>query len=127
MRVKRDLESQSYPSGSYHIIASDIDDDMVSLAKEHARKVGVYDDITFSTNDFLSTKHQSAIIVTNPPYGERLQQDNIEEIYHALENIIAKNNGGFITSYPIENVHQLFNKKLLNGSQECRFWYKKQK
>jgi hypothetical protein len=45
-------------------------------------------------------------------------------IYDKLKKEITDWTGGFITSYDIgKNI--LTNKKLLNGAEECRFWYKK--
>ena len=45
----------------------DIDPDMVSIARENARKAGVEDLIHFQQRDVAS------LIITNPPYGERLE------------------------------------------------------
>ena len=76
-------------------------------------------------DDFLEASDISGTLVTNPPYGERLKQDNLHEIYTKIVHTVTKNGGGFITSYPVDVRHGLANKKLLNGGEECRFWYKK--
>ncbi len=57
-----------------NILASDIDEKTLEIAKENARIAGVSDAITFSVGD--ATKFTSAerygSIICNPPYGERL-------------------------------------------------------
>ena len=64
-------------------------------------------------------------MVTNPPYGKRMGGDHLDEIYVKLTREVTENGGGFITSYELPKDHRLANKKLLNGSEECRFWYRK--
>ncbi|MGM9521182.1 MAG: class I SAM-dependent RNA methyltransferase [Oscillospiraceae bacterium] len=58
----------------YHIFASDIDEKAVEISRQNARRAGVDDCIAFSVSDAadFSRTTDSGIIVTNPPYGERL-------------------------------------------------------
>ena len=58
----------------YHIFASDIDEKAVSIARQNAKRAGVDDLITFGTADAgrFSRQTGGGIVVTNPPYGERL-------------------------------------------------------
>ena len=65
------------------------------------------------------------MIVSNPPYGNRLQDPDLHVLYTKLIHEVEKHGGGFITSYPVDVRHGLANKKLQNGNEECRFWYKK--
>ncbi len=64
-------------------------------------------------------------IITNPPYGNRLQSDDLDDIYKKLIHEVSESGWGFITSYPVDVRFWLANRKLLNGGEECRFWYKK--
>lgn len=123
--VQAEASKKSYPSGQYRIYANDIDPTVLEKAKNNAIRAGVGEDITFWVDDFLETSDISGTLVTNPPYGERLKQDNLHEIYTKIVHTVSKNGGGFITSYPVDVRHGLANKKLLNGGEECRFWYKK--
>ena len=63
-------------SGEYRIYASDIDPKAVSLARENARRAGVEGLIDFSAADArdFSRRTEDGVIVTNPPYGERLME-----------------------------------------------------
>lgn len=124
--VRTEAEKKIYPSGKYTVLACDIEPEMVRIAEENARRAGVAGDIRFSTSNFLDeSTSESTILITNPPYGNRLQSDDIDDIYKKLIREVGENGGGFITSYPIDVRFGLANKKLLNGGEECRFWYKK--
>ena len=54
------------------IVASDIDARAIDIAKRNARAAGVSNKITFITQDIMKAKTQADIIITNPPYGQRL-------------------------------------------------------
>lgn len=71
-------------SGDYHIFASDIDPAAVEIARKNARRAGVEDLITFSVSDAcaFSRETERGVIVTNPPYGERLlEKQEAEQLY----------------------------------------------
>ena len=123
--VRDTARSKIYPSGKYHINASDIDPDMIQIAKGNAKRAWVLDDINFGVCDYITNPPLEGIIICNPPYGNRLQTNQMDSIYKKLINEVWENGWGCITSYPIESKHQLANKKLLNGGEECRYWYKK--
>lgn len=121
---------KAYPTGEYKIYASDINPDMIDIAKRNAERAGVSDDIRFSCQDAeklasLLPGDTPSTIITNPPYGNRLQDYDFDALYSDLEKNIAANHGGFITSFERNLGKEWSNKKLLNGSEECRFWYKK--
>ena len=71
-------------TGEYHIVASDIDSRAVRLAQENAVRAGVEHLIEFRVADAtaFSQTTERGVIVTNPPYGERLLDvQQAEEIY----------------------------------------------
>ena len=63
--------------GHYDIWGGDIDPKAVAIARENARKAGVEDLVRFDTADMgaLRVTGEFGQIVTNPPYGERLLDD----------------------------------------------------
>ena len=79
--------------GDYHIFASDIDPRAVAMARENARRAGVDDCITFAVadaRDFDRTTDRG-VIVTNPPYGERLMEKReAEALYTAFGAAYAR-------------------------------------
>ncbi len=127
--VRNIARMNAYPTGEYTISASDVDPEMVALAKRNAERAGVSDDITFSIADFSQLSEilpsWETAIVTNPPYGKRLHDYDLDDLYTDLERAIGAHHGGFITSFERNPGAGWSNKKLLNGSEECRFWYKK--
>ena len=73
--------------GDYRILGSDNDPSCVSLAIANARKAGVSDVIQFRDGDAtkMSLPAESGIIVCNPPYGERMmEQQGAQRLYSAL-------------------------------------------
>jgi len=72
-------------SGDYRIFASDIDPRAVALARANARRAGVEELITFAAADALafSRKTERGLLVTNPPYGERLLEKKQAEALYA--------------------------------------------
>ncbi|MBQ7768711.1 MAG: class I SAM-dependent RNA methyltransferase [Oscillospiraceae bacterium] len=74
-------------NGDYRIMGSDNDPACVSLSFANARKAGVADCVTFKDGDAtkMSLPAESGIIVSNPPYGERMmEQNSARGLYSAL-------------------------------------------
>ncbi|QOR36519.1 class I SAM-dependent RNA methyltransferase [Clostridium sp. 'deep sea'] len=59
------------------IRATDFDERMIMLAKENAIEAGVEDDICFEVKDIkdLDFTDEYGVLITNPPYGERIGSD----------------------------------------------------
>ena len=76
------------------IKASDIDRKAIKAAKENAIEAGVDDCIEFSVMDAknLTADCERGIIITNPPYGIRIgdQEENFQ-LYSSLKEYIRKN------------------------------------
>ena len=56
----------------------DIDDEMVSIARQNAARAGVENMIHFQRRDVAQLSHPKkyGFIITNPPYGERIMEKN---------------------------------------------------
>ncbi len=81
----RDEAKSKEFSGDYRIFASDIDPKALEIARENARRAGVADCIRFELADAMSfdRKTERGIIVTNPPYGERIMEKREAEALYA--------------------------------------------
>ena len=92
-QAERNLARSREYTGDYHIFASDIDPRAVAMARDNARRAGVDDCITFAVADareFAQTTDRG-VIVTNPPYGERLMEKReAEALYTAFGAAYAK-------------------------------------
>lgn len=73
--------------GSYNIVGSDIDPKAVEIARENARRAGVDDCVRFEIADAMDfdRKTERGVIVTNPPYGERImEKQQAEQLYRGF-------------------------------------------
>ena len=80
-------------TGDYHITAADIDPRAVQIAQENAVRAGVEHLIDFRVADAaaFSQKTERGVIVTNPPYGERLLDvQQAEELYRRFGTALSK-------------------------------------
>ena len=133
LNVRDEAFSNENSDMDLKIYASDIDEESINIAKENAIKAGVEDSILFEVRDFkdIETKAKYGAIIVNPPYGERLMNDeNIEEFYRKFGELCRKKlpkwSYYLITSY--ENFEECFkqkatkNRKLYNGGIKCYFY-----
>jgi len=114
------------------VFASDIDENQLKLCKEHAKRAGVDDIIRISLadmRDFVSPLKRG-VIISNPPYGERLSdRSGIEKLYKDLGRV-AENNPDwcFYTLTDVTDFENLFGRtadkkrKIYNGRIQC-FYY----
>ena len=66
-----------------HIQGYDIDSQVLELARENAKRAGVHKLIHFQQRPVSELSHPKkyGFIITNPPYGERLQPEEIGRLY----------------------------------------------
>lgn len=74
-RVREEAPSKEY-DGDYRIFASDLAPEAITISQKNARLAGVEEFISFECADAMafSRKTERGVIVTNPPYGERLME-----------------------------------------------------
>ncbi len=82
--------------GDYAILGSDIDPKAVAIARKNAERAGVEDVVRFEVADAMgfdrSTGH--GVIVTNPPYGERImEKQEAEALYAGFGKALARCEG----------------------------------
>ncbi|HDJ7738311.1 TPA: class I SAM-dependent RNA methyltransferase, partial [Staphylococcus aureus] len=83
------------------VYASDIDSEMVEIAKRNAEEVGLSDIIKFSVKDVntltIDTEEPVALI-GNPPYGERIgDREEVEEMYRYIGKLMKQH--PFLSTY----------------------------
>ena len=87
----REISKQSRRNFSAEIRALDIDSSALDIAQNNAQTAGVSDLIHFARGDILKMKPVSnAVIVTNPPYGERIMVNDLDlpEFYYQLGRLV---------------------------------------
>ncbi len=72
------------------IMGTDIDQNMIEIAKENAARAGVEDFVTFkqlALKDFKTDK-EYGVMVSNPPYGERMENEEyVENLYKQMGEV----------------------------------------
>lgn len=64
---------------SYNIFGSDIDPRMIDIACKNASRAGVLDTIKFREGEMRDIAYESGgHLITNPPYGKRLGDEDLE-------------------------------------------------
>lgn len=124
------MEKIDYKSKVY-IDASDISHKSIAIAKHNLENLGLSDDIRFFVKDFrdVDIKNNYGVMITNPPYGKRLEEDNLRSLYSDFGKKIKNLDTWSIyvlTSY--EDIERDFsrkadkNRKLYNGSLKTYYY-----
>ncbi len=131
-QVRQEAEQLIKRDTKLHISGFDINPDAIKLAMKHAERAGVKDSIHLQVADVrnLSSAKSHGIILTNPPYGERLMNTNdVERLYRDFGAVCRKLDKWcvyVITSFRGFEKH--FGKKadrirkLYNSQLECNFY-----
>ena len=85
-RAREEARDKEF-NGNYRIIGSDIDANALSIARENAERAGVADIVRFEKADAMKFARatENGIIVTNPPYGERImEKQEAESLYRGF-------------------------------------------
>ena len=113
----------------HRIIGSDINLRAVEAALANAKAAGVADLITVEQREIRDFKKPKmpAVLITNPPYGERLRPEDLSDIYRTLgEKLKREFQGG--EAWIISSREELFDSMRLrpsfkvplqNGSLDC--------
>ncbi len=115
----------------HHIYGYDVDIKAVNTALLNVKAAGLSNDITVRQQDFKDFTQPShkSIIITNPPYGERISTPDLLGTYKMIGERLKhefKGNDAWILSYREECFEQIGLKPsikipLYNGSLECEF------
>lgn len=116
---------------THHIYGYDVDIKAVNTARLNVRAAGLVNDITVEEADFknFTQPKEKSIIVTNPPYGERISTPDLLGTYKMIGERLKHqflNNDAWILSYREECFDQIGLKPSIkipvyNGSLECEF------
>ncbi len=115
----------------HHVYGYDVDFKAVNMASANVKAAGLSGVVSIAQQDFKDFKgHEGkAIIITNPPYGERISTPNLLETYRMIGERLKhafKEGEAWVLSYREECFQQIGLKpslkvQLYNGSLECEF------
>ena len=115
----------------HKIYGYDINRQVVQIATNNVLNAGVKDIVSVEQRDFYEFEQplDKAIIITNPPYGDRITTDDIFDLYETIGKNLKRNFVGN-DAWIISHHEELFDRigfrpstkyALFNGSLECEF------
>ncbi len=113
------------------IIGGELSPNVAKKAKENIKHAKVDDIVSIKVADIkdFEVPPGRGTVVMNPPYGERMVKDNIEELYKSIGDTFKKNFSGY-DCWMISSNMEAFKHvglrpsrkiTLFNGQLECRF------
>ena len=137
--VNKDVFSSAHEAAKQQIIkdsvpvfGSDVDGEVLSLCRTHAKTAGVFDHITIQKADIGEALKGDprGILVTNPPYAVRMgEKREVEALYKKMGRIINYCRGlkTFVISADMGFERHFGQKadkkrKLYNGSIKCQYY-----
>lgn len=131
-RAAEEAKANIVTDADLRISGFDIDDKQLKLARKHAELAGVDKYIHFQRADMrdFSSRFSHGVIISNPPYGERLSdRKEVEKLYRDYGKKVALlDDWCAYTLTPVDDFERLFGKKadkkrkIYNGKIEC-FYY----
>ena len=128
VKIKEEYVKREY---RFKIYASDISPGNVLNAQTNARRALVFNKINFKNADFndLDLSVNDATIIINPPYGERLKSNQLDELYAMIGDKLKHQftgNKAWILSSSKEFLSNIALKptvkmELFNGALKCNF------
>lgn len=116
---------------NHKIYGYDVDGRMVACARRNAKSAMMGDVISFECRDIKDFEEpaERAVMVVNPPYGERLNMDNLLQVYKSLGERLKhafQGNEAWVISSSYDCFDQIGLKAsaripLYNGDLNCEF------
>ncbi len=115
----------------HKIVGCDLSPRALKVAEANIKAAGLGKYITLCQRDIADWEPQTepCLVVTNPPYGERLASGNLAELYEQIGNTLKRNFAGS-TAWIISSNNEALRKiglhasqkvEVLNGALECQF------
>lgn len=116
----------------HKILGFDLDMEAVKACRNNIREIKLDGRVRVAQKDFADLnmeENNGGIMIMNPPYGERLEEDNINAFYTMIGDTMKKGFPGFdvwiISSNfgALKNIGLRTSRKipLFNGSLDCKF------
>ncbi len=130
-QAREAARTEQLPNLAQKLIGNDIHGGALSLARRNAETAGVADDIHFQQREFanLRSGKEFGCIITNPPYGDRLEPTELRQLYESMP-VVLKNlptwSHFILTAF--EGFERLIGReadrrrKLYNGRIECTYY-----
>ncbi len=130
--LREEASAAILPALPQRILGTDIDENAVSMARYHAQRAGVAEDVHFQQRDFrdLTSSRQYGCTLMNPPYGQWIGDEaEVRELYEAIPFVLRRLptwSHYILTPYP--DFERLLGqqadrrRKIYNSRLECTFY-----
>lgn len=130
-KVKSDAEALEVEF-DHQILGSDLSETAVNIALENILRAEVDEDIKLSTRSFTkrqAPKGDSGVVIINPPYGERMKPNDLDNFYKLIGDHLKQEFDGWDCWIISSNQNALKRIglrpsrriSLQNGSLDCKF------
>jgi putative N6-adenine-specific DNA methylase len=123
--------SAKIKTADFKIQGGDTDAKAVRMANQSLKLLRMNRKVTVTRADFLKAtpRYYRGVIVTNPPYGERLEKDDINAFYKEISDVLKEKYTGYDAWFLSSNKEALTHLKLspskkiklFNGKLDCSF------
>ena len=133
--IFKEEKKKCYPEINYdkklEILASDVSHTAIQIAKANAEILGLDEDISFFQKDIrdLDLPDDYGVIITNPPYGERIGKEDVDELNKELGELARSlKTWSYYIITANENFEKNFgkkadrNRKLYNGRLKTYYY-----
>lgn len=117
---------------THKIIGYDVNPNTVKIAQENIKAAGLSKYIEVQCRDIANFEEvtEPSLIVTNPPYEERLKPEDLRDLYREIGRALKHkfvNGEAWVISSHVENLAAIGLKpsqrvELKNGALDCEFW-----
>ncbi|MFH1686343.1 MAG: THUMP domain-containing protein [bacterium] len=128
--LRAEARTRIEPPGSVLLSGSDIDPAAIEISRANAARAGVADSVSFSVAAFDKAVPLPApgMLVTNPPYDQRQQSDDMSGLYRSFGDSLKRQFSGYrafvLTGYPdaakVLGLRTKSRTRLYNPPLECR-------
>ncbi len=128
-QIIKDVKTRD--SLDFKVVASDKSSKAIEAAKENINqaKLNQYIKIQTKLMEEFEPNSESGIVIANPPYGERLKEKDILDLYKSIGDSLKNNFSGFdawilsSSRNAMKNVGLKTSKRLtlFNGALECKY------
>lgn len=130
-RVKQEAQAAQNRRVKAAIYASDMSGDAIRMVKTSVKKLGLRSGFEINQRDFIKVvkPNQRGVILTNPPYGERIGGSKIPDFYKLIGDKLKNDFSDWDAWMISSNVQALRALRLspsekymlFNGSLECQY------
>lgn len=129
-KIRNNAKAQINDDLNIKIVGSDFDKAQIQRARNNIRKADLskYIDLVNLNLSEIKPPSDNGVVVTNPPYGEKMKTDDLISLYRSIGDVLKQNFSGweaFVISGNLEAAKQIGLKtsrriKLFNGPIESR-------